>query len=78
MRRARLIYINERPILNDIKLYGNDWSYKVVNSTFINNVMHKYLYSQGCFSIDLKEPRIGPWASLRFDIRVNYFIIGMK
>ncbi len=71
MRQARLIYITQRAVLDDLKLYGNDWSYNVVNSTFVNNVIHKYLLYSGCISIDLKDPYIGPWASVRFDIKVQ-------
>jgi len=69
MRKARLIYITPRTVLDNLKLYGNDWSYNVLNSTFINNVMHKYLYPHGCISIDLKDPYVDPWASIRMDIK---------
>jgi len=79
MRQARLIYITHRAVLDDLKLYGNDWSYGVINSTLINNVMHKYLNRGGCISIDLKDPYVGPWASVRFDIKApKDFVLGIE
>jgi len=79
MRQARLIYITQRAVLDDLKLYGNDWSYDVINSTLVNNVMYKFLSSRGCISIDLKDPYIGPWASVRFDIKApKDFILGIE
>jgi len=68
MRKARLIYITPRTILDDLKLYGDDWSYNVINSTFTGNVFYKFLKPVGCISINIRNPYIGPWASVRFDI----------
>eukprot|EP00833_Pecoramyces_ruminatium_P009551 jgi/Orpsp1_1/1183583/evm.model.c7180000085803.1 len=70
MRQARLIYITPRPILDNLRLYGNDWSYFIINSTFINNIMYKHLKPYGCISIDISNPYFGPWASVRFDVKV--------
>ncbi|ORX42064.1 hypothetical protein BCR36DRAFT_416367, partial [Piromyces finnis] len=70
MRKARLIYITPRTVLDNLKLYGNDWSfYCLKNSTFINNIMYKFVNPTGCLSIDLKDPYVGPWASFRFEIK---------
>jgi len=68
MRQARLINITPRPILDNQRLYGNDWSYDIINSTFINNVMHKHMRPYGCISIDI-HPYIGPWSSIRFEMK---------
>ncbi|KAG4098571.1 hypothetical protein H8356DRAFT_378248 [Neocallimastix lanati (nom. inval.)] len=69
MRKARLIYITPRTILDNLKLYGEDWSYNVINSTFTGNVFYKFLRQNGCISINLKNPYVGPWASVRFEMK---------
>jgi len=71
MRKVRLVHYLPRPVLDNLKLYGNDWSYNWINSSFVNNVMYKYLHAYyGCISIDLKEPYVEPWASVRFEVKV--------
>ncbi|ORX83328.1 hypothetical protein BCR32DRAFT_243476 [Anaeromyces robustus] len=69
MRRARLLYVSQRTILDNLKLHGNDWSFNYVDSSFENGVIYKSLLMAGCLSIDLKEPMVGPWDSVIFEIK---------
>jgi len=69
MRRARLINISTRTVLDSLKLYGNDWSFNVESTSFENGVIYKLLSPGGCLSIDLKEPMVGPWDSVIFEIK---------